>query len=80
MKLIFILIISIGCIFVFFLTDGNKATDGLYIPTVFKLQQALCDAGYPVEVDGWVGDETITAWDSFCADRMAAKFITGEEK
>ena len=53
---------------------------GAYIPTVFELQTALCNAGYTVEVDCVVGDETIAAWDSFCADRMAAKFITGEEK
>ncbi len=51
----------------------------LYIPTVFELQQALCDAGYKVEVDGVIGlnkRETLDAWDSFCADRMAAKYMT----
>ena len=49
---------------------------GAYIPTVFELQTALCNAGYTVEVDCVVGDETKRQWDSFCADRMAAKYIT----
>ena len=53
---------------------------GAYIPTVRQLQEALCEAGYTVEVDCVVGDETKRQWDSFCADRMAAKYITGETK
>ncbi len=52
----------------------------VYIPTVRQLQEALCEAGYTVEVDCVVGEETKRQWDSFCADRMAAKFITGETK
>ena len=46
------------------------------IPTVFELQTALCDAGYTVKIDGVIGEETIAAWDSYCADRFAAKFMT----
>ncbi len=55
---------------------------GAYIPTVFELQTALCNAGYMVEVDCVVGDETKRQWDSFCADRMAKKYFTktGEPK
>ena len=49
---------------------------GAYIPTVFELQTALCNAGYTVEVDCVVGEETKRQWDSFCADRMAAKYFT----
>ena len=57
-------------------TDGTAATSTLYIPTVKELQQALCEAGYPVEVDCVVGKETKRQWDRYCADRMAAKFMT----
>ena len=53
---------------------------GAYIPTVFELQTALCNAGYTVEVDCEVGDETKAAWDSYCADRMAAKFISPKKE
>ena len=57
-----------------------EPSGAIYIPTVFELQTALCEAGYTVEVDCVVGEETKRQWDSFCADRMAAKFITGETK
>ena len=53
-----------------------------YIPTVRELQEALCAAGYEVEVDCVVGEETKRQWNSYCADRMAAKYMTntGEPK
>ncbi len=56
--------------------SSTEFSGAIYIPTVFELQTALCNAGYTVEVDCVVGDETIAAWDSYCADRMAAKFMT----
>ncbi len=54
----------------------EAAASILYIPTVKELQQALCAAGYPVEVDCVVGKETKQQWDRYRADRMAAKFMT----
>lgn len=52
------------------------AAGAIYIPTVKELQEALCEAGYEVEVDCVVGRETKAAWDSFCADRFAAEYMT----
>ena len=37
---------------------------GAYIPTVRQLQEALCEAGYTVEIDCEVGDETKAAWNA----------------
>ena len=48
-----------------------------YIPTVKEIQQALCNAGYEVEVDYVVGEETKRQWDRFCANRYANQF-TGD--
>ena len=49
---------------------------GAYIPTVRQLQEALCEAGYKVEIDCEVGDETKAAWNAYCADREAKKYMT----
>ena len=57
-----------------------ELSGAIYIPTVFELQTALCNAGYTVEVDCVVGKETIKAWDRFCADRMAAKYINPKKE
>ena len=52
----------------------------VYIPTVRQLQEALCEAGYTVEVDCVVGDETKAAWNAYCADREAAKYINPKKE
>ncbi len=85
-----ILIIAIAIVAAFWLkisSPFSEAPEGfssplgaIYIPTVRELQEALCEAGYEVEVDCVIGKETKAAWDSYCADRIAAKFITGEVK
>ncbi len=55
---------------------SSTELSGAYIPTVRELQQALCEAGYEVEVDCVVGDETKAAWNAYCADREAKKYFT----
>ena len=37
---------------------ASSSASPVYIPTVRELQEALCAAGYEVEVDCVVGDET----------------------
>ena len=60
--------------------SSTELSGAIYIPTVFELQTALCNAGYTVEVDCVVGEETKRQWDSFCADRMAAKYINPKKE
>lgn len=58
--------------------DAHISSSGgaYYIPTIRQLQEALCEAGYPVEVDCVVGRETLKQWSSYCADREAMRFMT----
>ncbi len=80
-----IIILAIFCFVIRNSSPSFKAPAtpaGAYIPTVFELQTALCNAGYTVEVDCEVGDETKAAWNAYCADREAKKYFTktGEPK
>lgn len=54
----------------------SQASRALYIPTVKELQEALCKAGYEVEIDCVIGKETIRQWNQYCWDREAARFMT----
>lgn len=54
----------------------SQTLGATYIPTVKELQLALCAAGYEVEVDCVIGKETKRAWERFCADREAMKYMT----
>lgn len=54
----------------------QTSAETTYIPTKRQLQEALCEAGYPVEVDCVIGRETLRQWSRYCADREAAKYFT----
>jgi hypothetical protein len=48
------------------------------VPSVFQLQQRLCEAGYDIEIDGICGPETIKAWDDYIHNKFANKVLSAE--
>jgi len=49
-----------------------------YIPSVKEIQQRLCNAGYPVKVDGIWGRETAEALKRYQCDQYAKPYFEKE--
>lgn len=52
------------------------------IPSQREIQQRLTDLGKPRYdpngVDGWIGEDSRTAWDNYICDQFAIRSIEGE--
>ncbi len=44
-----------------------------YIPTKYQLQERLCNQGYTVEIDGFIGPNTLEQWERYICDQYAIK-------
>jgi hypothetical protein len=55
--------------------EAELVTDCDRIPSLLDIQQKLCEAGYPVAIDGRYGPETATQWDRYSCDRYAKEYF-----
>jgi hypothetical protein len=62
-KVITIVLIAIMLTWAYTSIYLNSAEQPDLIPTRMDIQQSLVDAGWPIQVDGIIGPDTIRAWE-----------------